>query len=370
MAIITAGAFDGERPLHPAGERVLLAAFERGWASPDGLGSASAQSRHLLGAAREEIAAHLKVAAHEVEFWGEPALISSLAIQGAPTFPSGKFIAGATERQEILSLTNRAHSWSIIPVSQLGVIDRDQLIEEVESDSVVALQSANVETGVVQDLKELSQIVGAMGAHLHLDFTASGPLLPIPSYWSTLDLPAKSWDGPAGIGVMLINSAHRWANPLSHARAQRSPGSYSLPLALAAAAALTGWLADAKTESDRIRALINRMREVIQQTISDVDIAGTGAKNQSLPHILSLSLLNISGEQLVEALAQQGFAVASGSACVASAIEPSHVLKAMGLLTHGNIRISLMHGVQESEIKRFLALLPGIVTSLRNSQGL
>ena len=86
MALITAGTFDGERPLHPAGMRVLLAAFERGWAHPDGLGEASSQSRHLLNSAREEIAAALGVMPGEVEFWGEPALISPMAILGAPIF--------------------------------------------------------------------------------------------------------------------------------------------------------------------------------------------------------------------------------------------------------------------------------------------
>lgn len=363
--MVTAGSFDGERPLHPAGAQVLLAAFERGWANPEGLGSASAQARHLLQAAREEIASALNVHPTEVEFWGEPALISPIAIQGSPSFSKGKFLAGATERQEILVLAEKARSASIIPVSQIGKIDRDHLIEEVESDSTVAIQAANIETGVLQDLKDLSAIVGGMSAHLHIDFTAAGPLVKLPSYWSTADFPAKSWDGPSGLGVMLINRNQRWVNPLSHATPRRSPESFSLPLALAAAASLTGWLKDAATESERIRALISRMREVIAQTIPQVDLAGNGAKSESLPHILSISILNVSGEVLVGALARQGFAVASGSACIASAIEPSHVLKSMGLLTHGNIRISLMHGVQESEIKRFLALLPGIVSQLR-----
>ena len=111
------------------------------------------------------------------------------------------------------------------------------------------------------------------------------------------------------------------------------------------------------------------MREVISRTIPDVDIAGSGTRSESLPHILSISALNVSGERLVTALAREGFAVASGSACIASAIEPSHVLRAMGILTHGNIRISLMHGVSESDIKRFLALLPGIISQLRTEEG-
>jgi cysteine desulfurase len=85
--------------------------------------------------------------------------------------------------------------------------------------------------------------------------------------------------------------------------------------------------------------------------------------------VLSFSALNISGERLVNALAREGYAVASGSACIASAIEPSHVLQAMGLLTHGNIRISLMHGVIESDVKRLVALLPGIISQLRSDEG-
>lgn len=367
--MVTTGAFDGQRPLHRAGEQVLLAAFERGWADPNALGAASAQSRHLLNAAREEIASHLGISADEIEFWGEPALVSPLAIQGAPHFQSGKLILGETERQEILVLANRAKSSATIRVGQSGLLDRDHLLEEIESNSTVSIQSANSETGVRQDLPDLAAIVGGMGAHLHIDFTASGPLVPLPPYWSTADFPATSWYGPSGLGIMAINKNHRWSNPLSHANPRRSPGSYSLPLVLAAAAALTGWLNDAKAESDRIRNLISMMREVIARTIVDVDIAGSGDPKESLPHILSFSALNVSGERLVSALANEGFAVASGSACVASAIEPSHVLKAMGILTHGNIRISLMHGVQESDVKKFLALLPGIITQLRTEEG-
>ena len=367
--MVTAGAFDGERPLHPAGEKVLLAAFERGWADPNGIGSASAQSRHLLGAAREEIAAHLGAHPSELEFWGEPALISPVAIQGSPYLPGGKFIAGATERRDILALSERFAHFASAPVSLTGVIDRDVLLDELEPHATVSIQSANIETGVRQDLNDLSALVAPFEAHLHIDFTASGPLHKLPHYWSTADFPAKSWDGPAGIGVMAINKEHRWSNPLALSSPTRSPESFSLPLVLATAASLTGWLKDSVTENERIRGLISRMREVIKQTIPDVDIAGSGLEHESLPHILSFSLLNISGEELVNVLATEGFAVASGSACVASSIEPSHVLKAMGLLTHGNVRISLMHGVQESEIKKFLALLPGIVAKLRLSGG-
>jgi cysteine desulfurase len=347
-----------------------MAAFEKGWANPEGLGEASSQARHLFNSAREEIAAALGVTHNEVEFWGEPALISPMAILGSANFAGGGFVVGATERQDILAIGARSAAMKIIPVSQEGLIDRDLFLEAIESNSTVAIQAANGETGVRQDLADLSALAGSIGAQLHLDYSAAGPLVKLPSYWSTADFPAKSWDGPSGLGIMLIHREHRWLNPLPSAHVRRSPGSYSLPLVLAAAASLTGWIEDSKRESERLRSLVTLMRTVIKQTISDVDIAGSGSVAQSLPHMLSLSFLNVSGEELLSQLSREGFAVASGSACIASAIEPSHVLKAMGVLTHGNIRISLFHGVQESDVKKFLALLPGIIEQLRSGSGL
>jgi cysteine desulfurase len=89
-----------------------------------------------------------------------------------------------------------------------------------------------------------------------------------------------------------------------------------------------------------------------------------------LPHLLTFSCLYVDGEALVTELDRHGFGVASGSACTASTLEPSHVLAAMGVLTHGNVRLSLGRDTTDDDVDRFLAVLPGVLRRLRAEVGL
>jgi cysteine desulfurase len=94
-----------------------------------------------------------------------------------------------------------------------------------------------------------------------------------------------------------------------------------------------------------------------------------GHDTERLPHIVTLSMAYVAGEALLEDLDREGFAVSSGSSCVADALVPSHVLVAMGALTHGNLRISLPPGALESDVDRFIGVLPSIVAKVRDSLG-
>ncbi len=102
-------------------------------------------------------------------------------------------------------------------------------------------------------------------------------------------------------------------------------------------------------------------------SVPDVDLAGD--PDDRVPHIVNASFLYVDGEALVTELDRAGFAVSSGSACTASTLEPSHVLAAMGVLTHGNVRISISPGTTAEELDRFATMLAAIVTRLRNSTG-
>ncbi len=365
MGIITAGKYEGQHPLHPKARQILLDAFDQGWADPAQISAQGRQAQALLLQARESIAKSLGLQASEIELWGEPELISPIAIWGAPGFGSAPFIYGATERSEIIGMRAKSKQSFEISVDLDGAIDVELLTQTLQPNSIVAIQSANIETGVIQNVKAISKSVVAQNAHLHIDATASGARFVKPSYWSTLHFDARSWNGPSGVGVFALKNGARWSNPLPHTKPTRAPNSFSIPLALAAAGALEHWIADEAANSARLKSLIERIRNHVKQTISDVDIAGNA--QSTLPNIISLSFLNVSSEQLVAALEVEGFSVASGSACVASALEPSHVLKAMGLLTHGNMRINLNHDVQDGEITKLLALLPGIISKLREN---
>jgi cysteine desulfurase len=132
--------------------------------------------------------------------------------------------------------------------------------------------------------------------------------------------------------------------------------------------ALESWLRLGRAIGERQRALVGRLRAEIAMRVPDVDVAGDPVDR--LPHLLTFSALYVDGETLTLELDKAGFAVASGSACSASSEHPSHVLAAMGALTHGNIRIGLTRGIAAAEIDRFLDVLPPIVASLRARIGL
>ena len=99
------------------------------------------------------------------------------------------------------------------------------------------------------------------------------------------------------------------------------------------------------------------------------DVEVVGHPTERLPHLVTFSCLYVDGEQLVRALDEQGFEVSSGSSCTSSALEPSHVLVAMGVLTHGNVRVSLSRSTTEADVERFLTALPPILERLREQAG-
>ncbi len=99
------------------------------------------------------------------------------------------------------------------------------------------------------------------------------------------------------------------------------------------------------------------------------DVVVLGDPDDRLPHVVTFSCLYVEGEALLADLDREGFAVSSGSSCVSDALEPSHVLAAMGALTHGNVRVSLPPGCPESDVDRFLDVLPRVVAAVRAQLG-
>jgi cysteine desulfurase len=145
-------------------------------------------------------------------------------------------------------------------------------------------------------------------------------------------------------------------------------GGYAdVPRVLAAAAALQALTQTMAADATRMRAATTRLRERLGTTIPDLDLAGD--PDRRLPHVVNLSCLYVDGEALVTELDRAGFAVSSGSACTASSLEPSHVLAAMGVLTHGNVRVSISPSTTETELDGFVQELADVVSRLRSSTG-
>ena len=151
-------------------------------------------------------------------------------------------------------------------------------------------------------------------------------------------------------------------SPIDERIDERSPGFENVPGALAAAAALQAVVAERGEVDARQRALVDTLREHVAR-IPDVDVVGDPVDR--LPHLVTFSCLYVDGEALVTELDRHGFGVASGSACTASTLTPSHVLAAMGALTHGNVRLSLTRETTPEQVEDFLAVLPGVINRLR-----
>jgi cysteine desulfurase len=251
-----------------------------------------------------------------------------------------------------------------VPVDRFGQVTPDAFAAAVSVPGVAgaALMSANHEVGTLQPLAEVAPACAAAGVPLIVDAVQSVGRAPVPAGWSVLVASAHKWGGPAGVGLLAIRTGVRFATD-----GTERPEAVSLPLAVAAAASLRAAAAEADAEAARLRPLVDRIRTVVAETVPDVEVVGHPVSR--LPHLVTFSCLYVDGEALLHALDRRGFAVSSGSSCTSSTLRPSHVLEAMGVLSHGNVRVSLHRGVTEQQVDRFLAELPGIVASVRAEAG-
>jgi cysteine desulfurase len=182
--------------------------------------------------------------------------------------------------------------------------------------------------------------------------------------WPAAAASAHKWGGPAGVGVLLVRKGARWRNPFpgDDRVDERTTGMEDVPAALAAAAALQAVVAEREEVNARHAALVDRLRAGVA-AIPDTEVVGDPVTR--LPHLVTFSFLYVDGEAIVTELDRRGFSVASGSACTASTLEPSHVLAAMGALTHGNVRVSLGRATTGDDVERLLAALPEVVDRIR-----
>jgi len=357
-------------PLHPAARATLLAALEHGYADPRRLHGPGRNARLLLDNAREVVAEALAVRREEVMFTSSGTRAVQLGLLGlaAARTDRGRRIAhSAVEHQAV---TDAANWWGEpVEVGADGegrVYDGD-LVEAstMPGVTVAALQSANHEVGTVQPVGAFPL---ANGVPLFVDACASMGRLPLPEGWDALAGSAHKWGGPSGVGVLLVRRRARWTNPFPAGDPlSRADDHVDVAGTLAAAAALQAVVAERGEVGAKQRALIDLIRARVAD-IPDVDVVGDPVDR--LPHLVTFSFLYVDGEALVTELDRLGFGLASGSACAVDTREPSRVLAAMGALTHGNIRLSLTRETTREDVERFLAVLPGVVASIRERAGL
>jgi len=370
-------------PIHPAALATLSAAWAAGWADPRRLYGEARRARALLDQARAVLAEGLGVRPEELSFLpdGPEALRAGLAgLRYAGRRRGAGLVASAVEHSAILSPARYAAAQAPdgdaaaglveVPVDHLGRVDLGAWEGSLGAPGVAlaALQAANAEVGTRQPLTQAHDVCRRHGIPLLVDATASLGRDPAPTSYDVLAGDARSWGGPPGVGVLVVPARTRWRRPgpPSELEGGRSDVAPTIPLALAAAEAWRQLAAEAETERREARALVDRIRAAAA-AIPETEVVGDPVDR--LPHVVTCSALLADGEALVLELDRRGFGVASGSACTASTMEPSHVLAAMGALTHGNVRVTLPLGAvvpdRAATVERFCAELPGAVAAVR-----
>jgi len=347
---ITSG-FQQESPLHPSAKKVLEQLFDRGWPDAEKINQSSREAAILLSEAKNTFAKNLNTRADEIEIVGEVNLGFHLAISGLLKSNS-KLIISAIDKQSIHAVKdaweNTGHQTQILKVNPQGQSQENEFAEE----DLLVWQVANGETGIIQERPKSNSKIFA-------DCTSSGvDYLPEFNYQTAL-FDSKSWQGPAGIGVLVIKQGAEWINPLPHNDYIRVPNTYSLPLVLASAVALEAYV----KEKTRVNGYKDQLIDQLKSSKLKFNVP-VGDKN--LAKYLTLIFENIEADRLVLELQDAGFAVDSGSACKAANMQPSHVLAAMGLPTAGGIRITFHPQVSSDEVAELGKALISSVTKLTN----
>jgi cysteine desulfurase len=359
-------------PLGPEARRALDAALDHGWADPVRLHRDGRVARQLLDAARASVATCLGALPQEVTFTGSgtQALHAGLLGLARGRRKVGTtVVASAVEHSAVL----RAADWVLpgqdpvlVEVNPQAEVEVKAFRKALRSPGVAlaAVQHVNHEVGAIQPLDQLHEIARAAGVPLLVDACAALGSLPVTPHWDVLAGSAHKWGGPAGVGILAVRTGVRWRSPMPTDEAGRWAGFPDVPGAVAAATALEVATASLGQTSVHRARLLRMLRERVPELAPDVLALG---RPDSAPHIICFTVLYADGEVLVTELDRAGFAVSSGSACTADTHRPSHVLAAMGAITHGNLRVSLPPDATKDDVAGFLVALPAAIAAARAS---
>jgi cysteine desulfurase len=334
------------------------------------------QARAAVEHAREQVAELLNCRSAEVVFTSGGTEGDNLALFGMAK-PGDHIITSAIEHHAVLNSCNRLEEMgctvTYLPVDGRSLVDPDDVRRAVRPETkLVSIMFANNETGVLQPLSEIGKIAAEADVYFHTDAVQAAGKIPLDVNQIGCDLltiSAHKFHGPQGTGAMFVRKGTLLQPLLYGGRHERSrrAGTENLAgivgLGKAAEIARAGF-SDGSVE--RMSALRDRLEQTILAKVEQVAVNGDGAER--VPNTSNISFDCIEGEAMVIALDLKGLAVSTGAACSSGAIEPSHVLTAMGLSAdraRGSMRFSIGKQNTEQDVEFALSLVPQVVARLR-----
>ena len=347
------------------------------YGNPSSMHTFGGQVGRVVRKARSQVAALLGAEDSEIVFTSCGTEGDNAAIMAALKAQPNKkhIITTEVEHPAILNLCRRlerdGYITTYLSVNDKGQLDLDELEASLTGNTaVVSVMYANNETGVIFPIEQIGQIVKEYDAIFHVDAVQAVGKIPLDMKTSTIDLLTLSGHkihAPKGIGALYVRKGVRFRPLLigGHQERGRRGGTENVAgiVALGKAAQLA---------EEHLPGTVweQRLRDKLEQGILDIipNTVVNGDRNNRLPNTTNIGFKYIEGEAILLSLDDYDICASSGSACTSGSLEPSHVLRALGLpysVLHGSIRFSLSRYTTEAEIDRVLEVLPGIINRLR-----
>jgi len=357
----------------------MLPFFSELYGNPSSMHSFGGQVGKDLREARESLADLLGCGADEIVFTSCGTEADNTAIRSALAAQPEKrhIVTTRVEHPAILSLCKFLERSQGYRVTYLGVdaegrLDMKELEQSLTDDTaIVSIMWANNETGVLFPIPEIAKLVKSRGIFMHTDAVQAVGKVPI--NLAELDVDMLSLSGhklhaPKGVGALYVRRKLPYRPFLigGHQERGRRSGTENTTGIIALGAAARAAKAHIPAENTVVRALRDRLENALLAAVPDSRL--NGHKQDRLPNTSNISFKYVEGEAILLLLDQLGIAASSGSACTSGSLEPSHVLRAMGVpftFAHGSIRFSLSRYTTEAEVDYVIKSVPGIITTLR-----
>lgn len=358
----------------------MLPCFREYYGNPSSLHTVGQEAAEKLSLARQTFARYLHCNPAEITFTSGGSEADNQALLSAAAFGERKgkkhIISTQFEHHAILHTLNKLRKdgfeVTLLDIPKSGVISAQQVKDAIRPDTcLVTVMFANNEIGTIQPIPEIGKVCREAGVPFHTDAVQAAGHLPIDVQAMDIDmlsLSAHKFHGPKGVGVLytrkgsvpLVNVIEGGAQE----RGKRA-GTENIPGIVGSAAAFEESCKNMQTNAEKVSPLRDKLIDELTKIPHSIL---NGEREHRLPGNVNMCFEGIEGESLLLLLDQQGVEASSGSACTSGSLDPSHVLLALGLpheVAHGSLRLSLCEYNTEEEIDHIIAVLPGIISYLR-----
>ncbi|MDL2272317.1 cysteine desulfurase NifS [Desulfovibrio sp. OttesenSCG-928-I05] len=348
------------------------------YGNPSSMYSMAGRAGKAIATAREQVASLLGAQPEEIIFTACGTESDATAILGAFEAQPEKrhFITSRVEHSAVIALgqllQQRGCRVTWLDVDDKGRLDMDQYRDALTDDTaLVSLMYANNETGTVFPVPQAAALANGRGIRFHTDAVQAVGKIPINLSALPVDYLALSGHklhAPKGIGALYVRRGSPFRPFMigGHQERGRRAGTENVPYIVGLGKACELAAAHIKDENTRVKALRDKLEEGLLRNIPDAII--NGDRENRLPNTMNISFKYVEGEAILLLLDQEGICASSGSACTSGSLEPSHVLRSMGVpftYAHGSVRLSLSRFTTEVEISKTVDALTRIIARLR-----